>query len=195
MRRSDSTFSQVTGVRNKTFMTVDTSEVDRYIAYLKTVDVKRLRTEADILVRNQASDIVRIYKPFVPVRQTTGRTNKYGSTPGNLRKSVKYFRHHPRTSGPYIVKYSVGFKLHNRGELASKVSSGKKWNDGYYGAWVDAGVAGRQDGQSKTRSNVSRGFTDRAKPLANRAIQNGLSVKARARITKKLKRLEDRGRI
>jgi hypothetical protein len=136
-----------------------------------------------------ASDVVRAYRPFVPVAKHDGSKNKYGLKGGNLRRSLKYFRKRPK-QGSMVVAYSVGFKQHRYGELAAKLDSGKAVSDGYYGAWVTLGVAGRNG-----KSSSSKGFRDRAMPLINHRINTGLSEKARARITKKLKRLEDRGRI
>jgi len=168
---------------------IDTHEVQSYIKYLQSLNYKQVQREADILVRNMASDVLRSYRPFIPVAKHDGSKNKYGLKGGNLRRSLKTFRKKPK-AGSMVSAYSVGFKQHKYGELAAKMSSGKNVSDGYYGAWVTLGVAGRSGSSTK-----SKGFRERAKPVINSRINSGLSDKASRNIARKLDKLKTRGRI
>lgn len=164
------------GKGGKSTFSIDTSDLDAYIKRLQTKSYTAMMHDVRALVRQSAQDIRRVYLPFVPISEKKGARGKYGFTSGNLKRSLRIFQ--KRQVDKFVAEFSVGFKKHNRGALAAKVMQGKKVSDGYYGAWVNAGVAGRQRGKSLTRSNVSQGFRERAKNTVNATTQGRLSARA-----------------
>ena len=168
----------------KTFITIDKSELDRYIANMKRKSYKGLISDATAIARQSANDIKRAYKPFVPKSERKGQTKIYGFRSGNLQRSLRIFK--KRRKQPFMVEFSVGFKEHRYGELMAKINAGKRANDGWYGSLVDAGVAGRQKGRSN--SNRSQGFRGRAKSRVNMVLRNGISQKGMRVLKRRLEK-------
>jgi hypothetical protein len=168
---------------------IDTSDLQAYVKYLQTLSYKDMIRESAAVVRQTANDMKAAYKSFVPESEREGATKKYGFTSGNLRRSLGVYR--KRQTSIFMVEFSVGFKQHKSGELARKVGQGKRAYDGYYGAWVDAGVAGRQKGQSETKSNLSRRFRKRAESAVNNVYQAGMSARGRRVLEKKLTKIAE----
>lgn len=156
-------------MRNQTLY-IDTKDLDRYIANMRKKSYKGMIRDANAIARQSANDIKRAYKPFVPKSDREGATKQYGFTSGNLVRSLKIFRKRQRKT--FVVEFSIGFKEHQYGSLKRKK---RGTADGYYGAWVNAGVAGRQKGRSKRRSNLSQRFRERARGSVNRVMQQGIS--------------------
>jgi hypothetical protein len=179
-------------VAQKTFIEIDTSDVDAYISYLKKKNFKGLMRGVTAITRQGANDIKNVYKPLVPKSGRSGKTKAYGFRSGNLRRSLRIFKKRQRND--MIVEFSVGFKKHKYGELQAKLSQGKRITDGYYGAWVDSGVAGRQRGKPNKGASSSAGFRERAKRRANMRLKMGMSNKAKQFLTKRMNK-ELNGRI
>ena len=168
----------------KTFITIDKSELDKYIANMKRKSYKGLTSDATAIARQSANDIKRAYKPFVPKSERKGQTKIYGFRSGNLQRSLRIFK--KKRKQPFVVEFSVGFKEHRYGDLMAKINAGKRANDGWYGSLVDAGVAGRQKGRSN--SNRSQGFRGRAKSRVNMVLRNGISQKGMRVLRRRLEK-------
>ena len=171
---------------------IDTSDIDDYIAYLQKKDYRGLMSGATAIVRQGANDIKNVYKPLVPKSGRKGRTKAYGFRSGNLRRSLRIYK--KKQKHPMVVEFSIGFKKHKYGELQARLSQGKSVTDGYYGAWVDSGVAGRQRGKPNKGASSSAGFRERAKRRANVRTNMGMSKKAKQFLIKRMNK-ELNGRI
>jgi len=168
---------------------IDTSDLQEYIKYLQTLSYKDMIRESAAVVRQTANDMKAAYKSFVPVSGRSGATKKYGFTSGNLRRSLGVYR--KRQTSTWMVEFSVGFKQHRFGSLAKKIGQGKRAYDGYYGAWVDAGVAGRQRGKPQ-KPYDSEGFRRKAENAVNNVYQAGMSQRGRRVLQRKLTKIAER---
>lgn len=168
---------------------IDTSDLQEYVKYLQTLSYKDMIRESAAVVRQTANDMKAAYKSFVPVSKREGETRRYKFTKGNLKRSVGVYKKRQRST--FVVEFSVGFKLHRSGELARKIRQGKRAYDGYYGSFVNAGVAGQQKGRPKTRY-ANEGFRDRAEIAVNRVYAQGMSQRGRRVIERKLKKIAER---
>lgn len=169
----------------KGFITIDTSDVKRYINHLKKLDYKEMNNGIKSIVRQTANDIKRIYQPFTPVRTSGGNTGKYKSAPGNLRRSLRIYQKRQRDA--FVVEFSVGFtftdlKQRNKGQ-----------SDGYYAYMVDHGTSGKFPRGKAPKMGKNVGFIDRARAEANKQINTGLSEKGKAFILRKLKKMMTNG--
>lgn len=172
----------------KTAFHIDASELDRYIANLKKKSYKGMIADVTAITRQAANDIKRAYKSFVPKSSKGSGSGKYGFTSGNLERSLGVYRQKQRST--MTVAFSVGFKKHRYGELAGKLSKGKKASDGYYGAWVDAGVAGRGKNTKKSGGNRSKGsgFRERARNRVNIVMSQGISQRGMKVLKRRLEK-------
>lgn len=166
-----------------TLLTIDSKELEDYIKHLKSLDYRSMNNGAASIVRQVATDIKSTYTAATPRRQSKKRTGKYGTTAGNLQRSLRTFR--KRQNDPFVIEFSVGYKTHRYGELAAKLSKGKAPNDGYYGWMVNYGVAGRGKGK---KSYPNQHFIERARKQANNMIGGKLSERASTFIQRKLEK-------
>jgi hypothetical protein len=168
---------------------IDTSDLQAYVKYLQTLSYNDMIRDSAAVVRQSAQDMRRAYMPLVPESKRKGETRRYKFTKGNLRRSVGVYKKIQRST--FVVEFSVGFKLHRYGDLSKKIRRGGRANDGYYGTWVNSGVAGRQKGKAKEPYS-SMGFRDRAEIAVNRVYEKGLSTRGSRVIERKLKKIAER---
>ncbi len=191
---------------SKSILTLDFSQVDKYIAHLKTLNYNEMNNGTKSIVNQVARDIKDTYSQLVPIRKPVdklqaksnpnnkgkrgpqkvkqgnkgkGVSGKYGAQKGNLRRSLRVFA--KRQTDPFIVEYTVGFKTHAYGSIV-----GKNVIDGYYGWMVNYGEAGWVEGG---KSRASKGFIQTARRKSNALISSGLSDRAVSFIQKKLAKM------
>jgi hypothetical protein len=75
-----------------TLLTIDSKELEDYIKHLKSLDYRSMNNGAASIVRQVATDIKSTYTAATPRRQSKTRTGKYGTTAGNLQRSLRTFR-------------------------------------------------------------------------------------------------------
>jgi hypothetical protein len=173
---------------SKSILTLDFSQVDKYVVHLKTLNYNEMNNGMKSIVNQVANDVKDTYHSGTPLRNpraekarkgTKNKSGKYGATPGNLRRSLRVFK--KRQPDPFVIEYTVGFKTHKYGTIV-----GKKVIDGYYGWMVNYGKAGKGKGHS---SNRSKGFIQTARKQSNVLLNNGLSDRAEAFIQRKLAKM------
>lgn len=157
----------------KPFISLESKDLDAYIKNMRKKDFNGMIRDQNAVVRQVAQDMRRTYKGFVPKSNRKSQTAKYGFKSGNLRKSVNIYRKRQRNN--FVTEFSVGFKIHRYGELGALMRRGKRVTDGYYGAFVDAGVAGRQRGKPNKGQSKNAGFRERARRRVNLRMSMGIS--------------------
>ena len=173
-------------------ITFDTSQLDSYVRYLRTLKYKDVDREVKPVVRQIANQAKTIMKRHTPVRQkeyvtkkgtvrtvTQGGANKYGAAPGNLKRSMRVYVKRTK-AGMYEIGASVGPKLHRRGALLKKQAQGKNITDGYYWFFVNF---------LRSRNNIAGyGFVNKARKEANRTIDGKLTQRGVRVIERRLQK-------
>ena len=188
------------------FLTIDMSEIDDYIKYLKKQNWKDAQRGLTAISRQVAVDVKNNYRWHTPRRKGSYIDNRYGSrnfktksiygAKGNLRRSIDLFKKRAQFGNPFLISFSVGPKMHGYGQAIGKARAGKRVSkDGWYWYLVNYGLAGAEPNKQRySNRTVSKDFVKRARRDGNRIISRKLTSRAVTFLNKKLQKMLDGGK-